>query len=141
MPAPLTIRQSGHWSWRVHTNQAHLGHMVFVARRETEGSLAYCTPGEWADLHSEIALYERAMGTLFAPDRFNYTQFGNAWAQLHVHAFPRYRGGATWNGMHYPDPQWGAAPIPEPASPLEGAELEAFAAWFRGELEKILPKS
>ena len=135
--SPLTIRETPHWLWRVHTNQAHLGHMVFVARRETEGSLADCSLEEWQGLHDEIALYERVMARLFAPDRFNYTQFGNEWAQLHVHAFPRYRDGATCNGAEYPDPQWGAAPIPEPPSPLEGAALEEFAAWFRGELEKL----
>ncbi len=134
-PEPLTIRETDHWAWRVHTNQAHLGHMVFVARRETQGSLADCSCEEWQDLHAGIALYERLMATLFAPDRFNYTQFGNEWAQLHVHAFPRYRDGAAWKGISFPDRQWGAAPIPEPPSPLAGAELAEFAAWFKAKLE------
>ena len=134
MPDPLIVRTSPHWLWKVHDNQAHLGHMVFIARRETEGSLADCTGEEWQDLQAQIAAYERAMAGLFAPDRFNYTQFGNEWAQLHVHAFPRYRDGATWQGNTYPDPQWGGAPIPEPPSPLEGDALEEFAAWFRREL-------
>lgn len=137
MPDPLIIRESGHWLWKVHTNQAHLGHMVFIARRQTEGSLADCTPAEWADLQAQIATYEQAMAALFAPDRFNYTQFGNEWAQLHVHAFPRYRNGATWQGRQYPDPQWGSAPIPEPPSPLEGEGLQAFAAWLKSELERL----
>lgn len=134
-PDPLIIRETDHWAWRVHTNQAHLGHMVFIARRETEGSLVDCSRQEWQGLHEEIAHYERVMAALFAPDRFNYTQFGNEWAQLHVHAFPRYRNARDWNGMVFPDVQWGAAPIPEPPSPLEGAELEDFAAWFRTKLE------
>lgn len=135
MTGPLIIRTSGHWLWRVHTNQAHLGHMVFVAKRETEGSLADCTPDEWSDLQAQIVAYERVMGELFSPDRFNYTQFGNEWAQLHVHGFPRYRTPATWNGADYPDPQWGKAPIPEPPSPLEGEALEEFAVWFAQKLE------
>lgn len=135
MTGPLIIWTSDHWLWKVHTNQAHLGHMVFINRRETEGSLAGCTGDEWADLQAQIKLYERVIGALFAPDRFNYTQFGNEWAQLHVHAFPRYAKPATWNGEDYPDPQWGSSPIPEPPSPLEGPRLEAFATWFAGQLE------
>ena len=135
MTDPLIIRTNDHWFWKIHTNQAHLGHMVFIAQRESEGSLADCTAPEWSDLQEQIKLYETMMGTLFAPDRFNYTQFGNEWAQLHVHAFPRYALPATWNGVEYPDPQWGSAPIPEPPSPLEGVELEAFAAWFAKKLK------
>jgi diadenosine tetraphosphate (Ap4A) HIT family hydrolase len=133
---PLVIRQSAHWLWRVHTNQAHLGHMVFIARRETQGSLADCTAQEWSDLQAQIALFESLTRNLFAPDRFNYTQFGNEWAQLHVHGFPRYRSGADWEGRRFPDPQWGKAPIPEPPSPLEGAELEKFAAWLAEKLRE-----
>ena len=129
------IRTSDHWYWRVHTNQAHLGHMVFIARRETEGSLADCTSSEWRDLQVQIALFEQVMGKLFSPDRFNYTQFGNEWAQLHVHGFPRYATPVEWNGKTYPDPQWGSAPIPEPPSPLEGPQLEAFAVWLAEKLE------
>jgi len=133
-PDPLIIRTSAHWLWKVHTNQAHLGHMVFIARRETEGSLTDCTPDEWQDLQDQIKLYESVMGELFSPDRFNYTQFGNEWAQLHVHVFPRYATPATWSHTDYPDPQWGSAPIPEPPSPLEGAELQEFAGWFADKL-------
>jgi diadenosine tetraphosphate (Ap4A) HIT family hydrolase len=135
--APLIIRQSAHWLWRVHTNQAHLGHMVFIARRETEGSLADCSGEEWADLRAQIALFEQVTATLFSPDRFNYTQFGNEWAQLHVHGFPRYREGAAWRGRPFPDPQWGKAPVPEPPSPLEGTALQEFADWFAKRLEEI----
>lgn len=135
--APLVIRHSAHWLWRVHTNQAHLGHMVFIARRETEGSLADCSPEEWTDLRAQIALFEQVTGALFSPDRFNYTQFGNEWAQLHVHGFPRYREGATWEGRRFPDPQWGKAPVPEPPSPLEGKALEEFAEWFAERLEDM----
>jgi diadenosine tetraphosphate (Ap4A) HIT family hydrolase len=134
MTDPLIIRTSAHWHWKVHTNQAHLGHMVFIAQRETEGSLADCTPPEWSDLQEQIKLYESLMADLFAPVRFNYIQFGNEWAQLHVHGFPRYATSASWNGADYPDPQWGSAPIPEPPSPLEGSELEAFAQWFGDKL-------
>lgn len=136
MNDPLAIYESRHWHWKVHTNQAHLGHMVFIARRETEGSLSDCTSDEWADLQAQIAAYERVMTSLFAPARFNYTQFGNEWAQLHVHAFPRYATPATWNGTQYPDPQWGSAPIPEPPSPLEGKALQEFAGWFQAQLPK-----
>ncbi|MEC9368196.1 MAG: hypothetical protein VX871_05825 [Pseudomonadota bacterium] len=134
----LVIRESTHWLWRVHTNQAHLGHMVFIARRETVGSLADCTSEEWQGLQSELALFERFIGGLFAPARFNYTQFGNEWAQLHVHGFPRYRVAPQWEGRKFPDAQWGRAPIPEPPSSLEGDDLTRFAAWLRERLETFV---
>lgn len=138
MTDTLIIHLSQHWAWKVHTNQAHLGHMVLIARRETKGSLADCTRDEWSDLQKEIRSYEKLITELFSPDRFNYTQFGNEWSQLHVHGFPRYQNGATWQGHKYPDPQWGSAPIPEPPSPLDGDELEVFADWLRGELSTRL---
>lgn len=131
---PQIIHESAHWLWRVHDNQAHLGHMVFIARRETEGSLSDCSAREWADLQAQIQRFEALVTQLFQPARFNYTQFGNEWAQLHVHGFPRYREPPAWNGQDYPDPQWGAVPIPEPPSPLEGAHLDEFAAWLREKL-------
>lgn len=134
MSDPLVIHESTHWLWKIHTNQAHLGHMVFIARRTTEGSLSDCSREEWSDLQDQLTRYEEIMAQLFAPDRFNYTQFGNEWAQLHVHAFPRYRTAAKWRDKTYTDEQWGSAPIPEPPSPLEGEELQAFADWFRDEL-------
>lgn len=133
----LMIRETPLWAWRIHTNQAHLGHIVFVAQRETQGSLADCSGEEWSTLRCEITLYERVMAKLFAPDRFNYTQFGNEWAQLHVHAFPRYRSPREWNALSFPDVQWGGAPIPEPPSPLEGKALEGFAVWFQEKLLEI----
>jgi len=134
---PLIIRESRDWAWKVFSNQAHLGHMMFIARRETEGSLADCSAEEWQDLHSELALYERVMTELFVPDRLNYGQFGNVWGQLHVHAYPRYGEAPEWNGIAFPDVQWGAPPIPEPPSPLEGAALEEFAAWFKERLDTL----
>jgi len=108
--------------------------MVFVARRETQGSLADCSDEEWSALQNEITFYEQVMAKLFAPDRFNYTQFGNEWAQLHIHAFPRYRNQRDWDNISFPDVQWGNAPIPEPPSPLEGKALDGFAAWFQEKL-------
>ena len=134
MSDPLVIHESTHWLWKIHTNQAHLGHMVFIARRTTEGSLSDCSQEEWADLQDQIARYEEIMAQLFAPDRFNYTQFGNEWAQLHVHAFPRYRTAANWRDKTYADEQRGSAPSPEAPSTLEGEELQAFADCFRDEL-------
>ena len=135
---PLIIRETSQWAWRVFDNQAHLGHMVFIARRETEGSLVDCSSTEWQNLHFEMALYERVLTELFAPDRFNYGQFGNVWAQLHVHAYPRYRAAPEWNGTAFPDAQWGAPPIPEPPSPLQAEALEAFAAWLKDQVERIV---
>ena len=133
----MIIRESTHWAWKVFDNQAHLGHVMFITRRETEGSLVDCSSVEWQNLHFEIALYERVLTELFVPDRFNYGQFGNVWGQLHVHAYPRYGQAPEWNGRSFPDVQWGAPPIPEPPSPLEGEELEAFAAWFKEQLERL----
>ena len=133
---PTIIRESAHWAWKVFENQAHLGHVMFIARRETEGSLVDCSSTEWQNLHFEIALYERVLTELFAPDRFNYGQFGNVWGQLHVHVYPRYEQAPEWNGMSFSDVQWGAPPIPELPSPLEGRELEAFASWLKERLER-----
>jgi diadenosine tetraphosphate (Ap4A) HIT family hydrolase len=134
----LNIRQSRHWSWYVHENQCYLGGIVVVLNRISSGSLIDCTHEEWMALRNELSLYENFLSDLFSPDRFNYTQMGNEWEQLHVHAIPRYRSPRTWNGIVVSDMRWGQNPSPKPVPPLAETDVYIFSKFMMERLDNFL---
>jgi diadenosine tetraphosphate (Ap4A) HIT family hydrolase len=134
----LKIRNARHWSWYIHANQAYLGRVVLVLNRPFEGSFAGCTQEEWLSLRGDIQLFELFVGSLFSPDRFNYTQMGNEMPQMHVHAIPRYSAPRTWGNKTFNDIRWGQNPSPKPPSPLKDEEIYAFSQWMADELTSFL---
>lgn len=130
----LEVHRLGFWVWHVHENQSYLGRMIIKLRRSETGSLAGCTEGEWRSLRENIRRYEVLMCRLFSPERFNYSQMGNVYPQLHVQAVPRYASTRMWGGHVFEDRHWGANWAPTPHSPLTVDETYQFADWLRGRL-------
>lgn len=127
----LEIFRLGQWVWQIHENQSYLGRTVFRLLRLETKSLRSCTPEEWKELHVCICRFEGLMDSLFAPDRYNYSQLGNTFSQLHVHAVPRYASQRTWLNARFVDKMWGKNWSPTPRSPLTMAETYRFADWLR----------
>jgi diadenosine tetraphosphate (Ap4A) HIT family hydrolase len=138
--ARLEVHRQGSWIWQVHENQSYLGRMIFRLFRSELGSLARCTADEWISLHENIRAYEYLVKELFAPDRFNYSQMGNEYPQLHVQAVPRYNSGRSWNGRVFQDMNWGRNWAPTPTSPLAIQETYEFAHWVREEMRRRVAK-
>jgi len=129
----LEVHCLGRWIWQVHENQYYLGRMILRLDRAETGSLSNCTSEEWASLHENIRLYENLLRELFWPDRFNYSQMGNVYPQLHVQAVPRYSSSRTWKGRTFEDKNWGRNWAPTPRSPLAINETYEFASWLKNE--------
>jgi diadenosine tetraphosphate (Ap4A) HIT family hydrolase len=131
----LKLLEAEHWNWYLHPNQGYLGRVVLALRRTSEGSFADLTVQEWKSLKNTIEQYEIVISNLFNPDRFNYTQMGNEWPKLHVHAIPRYVEARRWNGIEFRDRRWGKNPSPKFESPLTLNQTYDLAQWFRERIE------
>jgi diadenosine tetraphosphate (Ap4A) HIT family hydrolase len=138
--ARLEVHRLGSWIWQVHENQSYLGRMILRLARPEMRSLSHCTMDEWLSLHENIRAYESVLQELFSPDRFNYSQMGNAYPQLHVQAVPRYASHGTWRGRIFQDKNWGSNWAPTPRSPLTLQETYEFASWFQAEIRTRVAK-
>lgn len=130
----LEIHRLGNWIWQVHENQYYLGRTILRLDRPENGSLSKCADGEWASLRENIRVCENLWGELFQPDRFNYSQLGNIYPQLHVHAVPRYASPREWRGCIFQDKNWGKNWAPTPRSPLSIGKVYEFASWLENEI-------
>jgi diadenosine tetraphosphate (Ap4A) HIT family hydrolase len=132
----LEVHRFGPWVWQVHENQSYLGRLIFRLDRAETGSLSRCTRAEWLSLHENIVAYEDVVLRLFSPDRLNYSQMGNVYAQLHVQAVPRYKTERMWRSKVFKDNNWGRNWAPTPRSPLTLEETYEFANWFQEEMRR-----
>jgi len=136
----LQVYRLGVWIWQVHENQSYLGRMILRLDRPETRSLSYCDTDEWMSLHENIQAYERLVQEVFSPDRFNYSQMGNEYPQLHVQAVPRYMSDRTWKQRIFQDKSWGRNWAPTPPSPLTLDETYDFALWIRAEISMRVGK-
>jgi len=130
----LEVHKLGGWIWQVHENQSYLGRMILRLSRPEMASLSHCTADEWMSLQENIRSYEALLSELFSPDRFNYSQMGNIYPQLHVQAVPRYAAKRTWRGRIFEDKNWGDNWAPTPRSPLSIEDTYELAHWFATEI-------
>src|SRR5215468_9465996 len=138
--ARLEVCRLGSWIWQIHENQSYLGRMILRLSRSETGSLSHCTSEEWVSLRENLRAYENLLERLFAPDRFNYSQLGNVFSQLHVQAVPRYAADRTWRNMVFHDRNWGKNWAPTPRSPLTIEQTYELASWFREEARVRAPR-
>lgn len=131
----MDICESEHWLTRLHFNQSYLGRCLVIAKRVSDASLATCSDDEYRDLRLVLQRYERELGAAFQPARFNYTQLGNEWPQLHVHAIPRYDTPRRWKHYTITDTRYHQNPSPKPPPPVPLEEAYAIAAHLRALFE------
>lgn len=133
----LQFNESDHWIWSINENQSYLGRIVMLLKRNSEKSFAQCTKEEWLDLQKQLQLYEEFMNSLFKPDRYNYSQLGNAYPKTHVHCVPRYKSERHWNNINFIDSRWGEHHAPSPPSSLKNEQLYELADWIKQEFSKF----
>lgn len=129
----LDVWSGTHWTIRLHPNQCYLGRCTIVAKRVCDDSLATCTDEEYFDLRKTLQIFEDVMARRFYPSRFNYTQLGNEWPQLHVHAIPRYESDPEWNGDPVHDARWGKNPTPKGPMPFPITDVYKLAEELKGD--------
>lgn len=132
----LDVWESNHWIVRLHPNQCYLGRCTVIAKRECDDSLATCSDAEYLDLRNVLKVFEQVMSKRFSPKRFNYTQLGNEWQQLHVHAIPRYEEDPDWNGVNIPDDRWGKNPTPKGPPPFPVSKVYELADDLKDEFKR-----
>ncbi len=116
----IDVCESEHWLTRLHFNQSYLGRCLIIAKRVSDTSLATCTDDEYRDLRLALQRYEHVLDTAFRPARFNYTQLGNEWPQLHLHAIPRYDKPRRWKHYTITDTPLSSEPLAQ--APAAGAD-------------------
>jgi diadenosine tetraphosphate (Ap4A) HIT family hydrolase len=137
----LMLRQGRFWTWTLNPNQSYLGRTIIALNRNFHGSFSGLRQSEWSELQIEIKQFEKLISECFEPDRFNYTQMGNIWEQLHVHAIPRYRSARDWSGVEFCDERWGKNSAPTPNSPISMGKTYELADWVRSQILTIEEKS
>lgn len=107
--------------------------LYLVPRREGIREMCDLAPADQALLMAEMALAQKALQRLYAPDKINTAALGNMVPQLHIHIFARYQTDAAW-----PKPVWAiqAEEIPY-TDDKKNAEIQklkdCFAQLQRGE--------
>ena len=105
-------------------NQTYRGHVVVVAKGHHE-DIGMMPPDTGAALYAEMITVAGAVRRACRAEHMNYLSLCNVVRHVHWHIYPRYRD----------DPNWGGAPIPEPAADrLPDEEYRRIALAIRTEL-------
>ena len=99
------------WRAALDRNQTYLG-KSFVTLREHKETLSDLDGLDWNDLHGVVQLLEGAIKRAFGANVVNWDCLMNNAVMLgqpthvHWHAYPRYVGGAAFEGEEFPDDKW-----------------------------------
>ena len=97
-----------HWTSFLHPRQAYLGRN-YIALNRTGYLDPYrdTTPAEKYELDVAVNGVYVALKKLYAPDKLDYTNFGNEWKHCHLHVIPRYKTSRDVNDEIFTDENWG----------------------------------
>ncbi len=118
----VSLKNDKTWPW-----------LYLVPRRENIREICDLSAADQLLLVQEMALAQKALMALYAPDKINTAALGNMVPQLHIHLFGRYKTDAAW-----PRPVWAIQaeeiPYTEDEKNAEIQKLKAcFAQLQRGE--------
>ena len=120
------------WTLALNRNQDLPGKCILVLNRHCE-RVSDLAAEEWASLHPHMKRVTSALGTLFAPDLYNFAFLMNFDAHVHLHVVPRYASPVEWRGETYTDEHYGSLFGRELHSASKGT-LEELAERLRGRL-------
>lgn len=120
-----------HWTTFLHPSQVYIGRSYIALNRDGDlDPYRDTTPVEKYELDVAINEICTVLKTLYQPDKFDYTNFGNVWKHCHLHVIPRYKTGQKVNGEQFSDSNWGRnyAPYDKTFSPSpETLDIIRFA--------------
>lgn len=105
------LLQTDRWVVVLDKNQDYLG-KSFVTLREHKETLSDLDDIDWSDLHEVVRLLEGAIKRAFGANVVNWECLMNNAVMrgqpTHVHwkVYPRYVGGASFDGEVFPDDKW-----------------------------------
>lgn len=106
-------------------NDARFPWLILVPRVAGARDIIDLDDNRIAQLNSESVLIQRALRTLFTPDKLNVAAIGNLVPQLHVHHVARFSTDSEW-----PAPVWGRGKT----QPYDAVTLESRVATLRSHL-------
>lgn len=86
----VSLKSDRTWPW-----------LYLVPRRDGIREMHELATADQMQLIAEMGTAQRALQTLYAPDKINTAALGNMVPQLHIHIFARYKTDAAW-----PKPVW-----------------------------------
>lgn len=86
----VSLKSDRTWPW-----------LYLVPRRDGIREMHELAAADQIQLIREIGMAQRALQTLYTPDKINTAALGNIVPQLHIHIFGRYKTDAAW-----PKPVW-----------------------------------
>lgn len=111
-------------------NDARFPWCILVPRRENVRDIIDLEQADIDRLQHESLAVQRALKSLFSPDKLNVAAIGNLVPQLHVHHIARYRSDSEW-----PAPVWGrGTPMPYAAGERD-ARITALRAALQHEMK------
>ena len=125
------LRESRHWRTALNRNQNLLGKTIVVLRRHEE-AVAALSPGEWSELHGELAWVTGRLRQAFAPDHFNYAFLQNQDRHVHLHVVPRYASQRELDGLRFEDVAYPDHYRPGEERRLDRGQIDAIAAAIGG---------
>lgn len=119
-PTRPVLAENAHWNLVLNENQASLGRMYFALKRH-ETDVTALAPGEVLTLWELAGRAKRALGSLFAPDHFNYLLHMNLTPHVHMHIYPRYQTPRLFAGQTFTDTRFGDHYDPQETRILDAA--------------------
>ena len=132
-PTSGVVLENAFWTLVLNENQATLGRVFFALKRH-ETDITALTPDEVTSLWAFLAETKSALGTLFAPDHYNYMFLMNLTPHAHFHIFPRYREPRIFASQMFTDTRFGGHYDPDEDHPLDDTTRDTLAAALRHEL-------
>ena len=107
---PLSVLDSGAWTWSVRPDQTTLGAGVISLNRHAP-HLSDVNADEMAELSGLISQLESAMKRTFDHNIMNYLMYMMMDHHVHWHAIPRYDGARRFAERDWVDNGWPALPV------------------------------
>jgi diadenosine tetraphosphate (Ap4A) HIT family hydrolase len=104
-PENLTLAVSPHWRVLLRVKQITLGSLVLLPLEPIE-DFGSADAEEPADLFGTISKCQAALGSVFAPDRYNLIAAMMKDPFVHFHLIPRYQSERSFAGQKWTDSEW-----------------------------------
>jgi diadenosine tetraphosphate (Ap4A) HIT family hydrolase len=105
----LMVYTSKHWTWSVRPVHSTLGAGILSLNRFCP-SLGQISPDEGQDLALIAGVLERALQSVFGPQKMNYIMLMMVDRHLHFHVLPRYGESKPFAGLDWLDSGWPKPP-------------------------------
>ena len=111
--------ETSHWNVYLAPSQRYLGTCVVALKRHCR-DLSQVNNDEWIDFAQVVEKLEKSLTQTFQPTLYNWSCFKNSVfrdenpnPEIHWHFIPRYQEPVNFEGISFPDPDFGYIPLPK----------------------------